>query len=41
MTSSADQDCFANTIDLPLDVKETKSVFKVGLILFNGIGKAR
>jgi hypothetical protein len=32
--------CFANTFDLPLDVKETKSVFKVGLnFLFNGVGK--
>jgi len=32
--------CFANTFDLPIDVKETKSVFKVGLnFLFNGVGK--
>ena len=32
--------CFARTFDLPVDVKETKNVFKVGLnFLLGGVGK--
>ena len=32
--------CFANTFDLPISVKETKSVFKVGLNYLFGQGQA-